>query len=125
MVKKDFSLEEIPSGYYLSWLVITQAAFNVHVTLRDSAKVYFSDSQASTAIEPPLARGADFVTGLGLKITVEEPQSSSLKSSINTYEVTDENGTMKGVGYNISIEDQNDSDYNDVSISLLAWKSKG
>lgn len=93
--------------------------------MMDSSGTYFNKDQASTQIEPPLARGAAFVSGRDLKLEVEVDGAQTLKSCLNTCEVPDESGMAKGVGYNISIEDQKDDDFNDASISLLCWMTKG
>ncbi len=125
MAQKIFNIDAFPQGYYMSWFVTTQAAYTVKVILQDSNKTYFSGSKASTNIEPPLAQGANFVKGSQLHLTVDIPQSQRIDSSINTYVITSDTGTIVGYGYNISIEDQDDRDYNDVCISLVAWKNKG
>jgi hypothetical protein len=125
MAQKIFNIDAFPQGYYMSWFVTTQAAFKVEASLQDSSETYFSNSKASTNIEPPLAQGANFIGGSQLCLTVNIPQSQKIDSSINTYVITSDTGTIVGYGYNISIEDQDDRDYNDVCISLVAWKNKG
>jgi len=109
----------------MSWFVTTQAAFLVKAKLFDDSKVYFEGSRQSRQIEPPLAQGADTIVGNNLNLMIDEPQSTKIDSSINTYNITTDDGTIVGYGYNICIEDQTDKDYNDVSISLVAWKTKG
>jgi len=125
MTKKTFNIDSFPTGYYMSWIVSTQAAFLVKAQLFDSQTVYFNNSKQSRDIAPPLAQGASIVQGQNIKLTIEEPQSNNLDSSINAYSITTHTGAIVGYGYNICIEDENDNDYNDVCISLVAWKSKG
>jgi len=125
MALKTFNIDSFPTGYYMSWLVTTQAAFLVKAKLSDDKKVYFDKSKKSTDINPPLALGADTIIGKKLSLTIDEPESSNIDSSINAYNITASDGSVVGYGYNICIEDQADKDYNDVCISLVAWKSKG
>ncbi|MDQ7029714.1 MAG: hypothetical protein Q9O62_08035 [Ardenticatenia bacterium] len=126
MAEKTYHLDAFPKGYYMSWFVTTQAAFEVKVKLFDETKkVYFDGSRQSTEIKPPLAQGADFIKGDKLTLVITEPQSERIDSSINTYAITTNDGTIVGYGYNICVEDQTDKDYNDVCISLVAWKHKG
>lgn len=125
MAQKIFTIDSFPRGYYMSWFVTTQAAYTVTASLSDSSKQYFNNTKTSTDIAPPLAQGADFIQGNGLKLSINIPQSSSLDSSINTYAITTDTGAIVGYGYNICIEDSHDKDYNDVCVSLVAWKNKG
>ncbi|MCS3461281.1 hypothetical protein ACW5WQ_18410 [Aeromonas rivuli] len=125
MANKTFNIDSFPAGYYMSWFVTTQAAFLIKAKLYDGNKVYFDKQKQSVDINPPLAQGADFVQGGQVKLSIDIAQSVKLSSSINTYNITTNDGTVIGYGYNISIEDQDDDDYNDVAISLVAWKNKG
>jgi len=125
MAQKTFTIDSFPQGYYMSWFVTTQAAYSVTATLSDSSQQYFSNTKTSTNIQPPLAQGASLIQGSNLKLLVNIPQSSSLDSSINTYAITTDTGAIVGYGYNICIEDSGDKDYNDVAISLVAWRNKG
>jgi hypothetical protein len=125
MASKTFNIDSFPHGYFMSWCVTTQAAFLVKATLFDDSNVYFNASKQSTSIQPPLAIGAATIVGNKVQLTIDEPQSSKLDASINTYNITTDNGSIVGYGYNICIEDLNDKDYNDVCIALVAWKYKG
>lgn len=125
MSTRTFNIDSFPKGYYMSWFVTTQAAFLVNARLFDDSTTYFQNSKQSTNINPPLAQGAQTIGGNNVQITVDEPQSKNLSASINTYNITDDNGTIVGYGYNISMEDSKDNDFNDVCISLVAWKSRG
>ena len=125
MATKTFNIDSFPTGHYMSWFVTTQAAFLVNARLFDDKHEYFKASKKSTNITPPLAQGAGDIKGKNLKLTIDEPESDKLDSSINAYNITASDGSVVGYGYNICIEDQADKDYNDVCISLVAWKSKG
>lgn len=125
MATQTFNIDSFPKGHYMSWFATTQAEFLVKAKLFDDSKVYFEKSKQSRDIDPPLAQGADTIGGDNLKLTIEEPQSKVLDSSITAYNITTNDGSVVGYGYSICIEDQTDKDYNDVGISLVAWKSKG
>lgn len=125
MASKTFNIDSFPQGYFMSWCVTTQAAFRANAKLFDSSTIYFNGSKQSTDILPPLAINAATIAGKNVKLTIEVPESSNLDTSINTYSITTNDGSIVGYGYNISIEDSNDKDYNDVCISLVAWKNKG
>ena len=122
---KTFNIDAFPTGYYMSWFVTTQAAYLVNVKLLDTTTVYFQASKQSANIEPPLAQGAATIAGNNLQLIVDIPSSSRMDNSLNAFDITNDNGVAVGYGYNIFIEDATDSDYNDVSIMLVAWKNKG
>lgn len=125
MASKTFNIDSFPKGYFMSWCVTTQAAYKVNVKLYDDKSTYFSGSRQSRNAMPPLSVSAADIAGNNLKINIDIPESNKIESSINTYSITTNNGTIVGYGYNISVEDSADNDYNDVCISLVAWKNKG
>ncbi len=125
MAKKVFNIDSFPQGYYMSWFVTTQAAFAITVSLSDSSGTYFSATKQSENINPPLALGASTVNGASLILTVNIPESPQILNSINSYNITRADGSTVGFGFNISIEDSDDNDFNDANISLVAWKTKG
>ncbi len=123
-MKKEFNVP-IPKGYFMSWFVTTQAAFKITVTLSDKSKTYFSASKQNTNIDPPLACNYSTVCGDGLKITVDIPRSSQILGGPHSNDITTDDGTVVGKEFNLCLEDSNDKDYNDVAISIIAWKTKG
>lgn len=123
-MKREFNVP-IPKGYFMSWFVTTQAANKITVTLKDSSKTYFSASQQSTNIDPPLACSYGTIGGDNLKITVDIPQSSQILGGPHSNDITTDDGTVVGKEFNLCLEDAGDKDYNDVAISIIAWKSKG
>lgn len=123
-MKREFNVP-IPKGYFMSWFVTTQAAFKVTVTLKDSAKQYFSEPKQSTNIDPPLACGYSTIYGDSLKIVIDIPQSSAILGGPHSNDITTEDGTVVGKEFNLCLEDSKDKDYNDVAVSIVAWKSKG
>ena len=124
-MQKVFNIDAFPIGYYMSWFVTTQAMYLVNVKLFDSSQVYFSASKQSINIEPPLAQNAAVITGNNLQLVIEIDNANSIDNSLNTFTITNASGDIVGYGYNIFVEDAFDSDYNDICVVLIAWKSKG
>lgn len=125
MPQKTFNIDSFPKGYFMSWFVTTQAANAITVTLADSSGTYFSQTKQSMNVNPPLAQGASTINGNSLVLTINIPQSAGILNSINSYVITRADGSGVGFGFNISIEDSTDNDFNDASISLVAWATKG
>ncbi len=125
MATKTYSVPNFDQGLFMAWTMFTQAGYTIGVTLKDSSKTYVSTSRKSTNIEPPLSVGSDYIAGTGLAITVNIPESTSIKSSIDSYNITREDGVVIGHGFNLSVEDSDDNDYNDLYVSLVCWKHKG
>ena len=126
MAQRQFVLEHIHQGDFISWFVSTQSAASVTVSLKDeTGKKYFEGKKQSTAFEPPLAQGFGLVTGKKLTVTVDIPPSREIKGDAHHYAITNEKGVIVGNEYTICLEDYIDDDYNDAAISITAWKAKG
>ena len=123
-MKKEFNVN-IPKGYFMSWFITTQAANRVTVTIRDREKQYMSASKQSTHISPPLGSGYAMVENDGLKVVVEVNNARNLLGSPHSNDITTDDGSVVGKEFTLCIEDYIDEDYNDVAISIIAWKSKG
>lgn len=116
----------IPQGWFMSWFVTTQAASKVTVNLADTKKKYIDEkSQQSCDINPPLAAGYGFVEGADLKLTISISGSRALKGEPHASDILTSKGAVVGKEFVMSIEDSEDDDYNDVAISIIAWRSKG
>lgn len=125
MAQKTYVIPNFNKGLFMAWSLFTQAAFTINVTLKDSSKTYVNASKTSTNIEPPLSVGNAAIAGDNLQVTVDIPQSSSIKASINSYTISREDGRAVGYGFNLAVEDSNDQDYNDLYVSLVCWLTKG
>ncbi len=123
-MQREFNVP-IPKGYFMSWFVTTQAAFEIKVTLKDDSKTYFSKSKQNTNIDPPLACSYSTIYGDNLKITVDIHKSKQILGGPHSNDITTDDGTVVGKEFNLCLEDSGDKDYNDVAISIIAWKSKG
>lgn len=123
-MQREFNVP-ISKGYFMSWFVTTQAAFKITVTLKDDSKTYFSQSKQSINIDPPLAFSYSTVYGNNLKIKVDIPNSNQILGSPHSNDITTDDGIVVGKEFNLCLEDSKDMDYNDVAISIIAWKSRG
>ena len=125
MAMKTISLGNIPQGWFMSWLVTTQAGYNICVTLKDSAKVYVDNvCRQNLQPLPPLSQGFLQVAGSGLTLTVEASQSGGLQVVNQPFSVPDKQGNIVGQGYTILMEDATDADFNDVFVSIVAWRAE-
>lgn len=115
----------LPRGYYMSWFITTQTENKVALTLKDSVKTYYAGTRQSTKIDPPMAQGAASIEGDSLTVSITVEKSAKLKDRQNVYIIPNDKGEEVGRICNILIEDWDDDDYNDVSVSLIAWKHKG
>lgn len=123
-MQREFNVP-IPQGYFMSWFVTTQSSAKITVTLKDDSKTYFTESKQSADIDPPLAIGYSTICGDNLKLIVDIPQSSQIIGGPHSNDITTDDGTVVGKEFNLCLEDFIDKDYNDVAISIIAWKSKG
>ena len=119
---KTYSIAGITPGMYMSWFVTTQATNRITVKLFDDTKVYFESGKQSIDIDPPLALGADYVAGNNLKMTVTSSGNNEIKSWHNTSDISTADGGQAGRVFVFAGEDYIDSDYNDVYVSISAWK---
>lgn len=125
MAQRTFTIPNFDKNKFMAWSMFTQAAYNIHVTLKDSAKTYVDQSKQSTNIDPPLAVGNSSIQGNNLCLIVDIPQSSDIKANICSYNVSRPDGVPAGYGFDICVEDRDDQDYNDLYVALICWNSKG
>lgn len=124
MTNKDYTVN-IEKGYFISWFVTTQTSCLVKVTLKDSAKTYFSQEKQSAEISPALASGNAFVEGDHLTLSIEVANSNVPLGSPHSNDILTDSGNLAGKEYTLCLEDYTDNDYNDIAISIIGWKSKG
>lgn len=126
MAQVQIPLSNIPTSWYMSWFITTQAAYRACVTLADSERKYIDNvCKQSTNIDPPLSQGFEQVSGTGLLLTITVDQSAKLQVVNQPYTIADPRGNVVGYGYTICIEDSTDEDFNDVYVSIAAWRQKG
>jgi hypothetical protein len=109
----------------LFWFVTTQTQNKVIVRLYDSGKTYFEASKQSENINPPLSIGSQVLAKGDLRINIKVEVNTNLVFTQNSYDIKTDRGVVVGKGWDLCADDGTDDDYNDVSVSLVAWKSKG
>ncbi|MBF0283332.1 MAG: hypothetical protein HQL51_02630 [Magnetococcales bacterium] len=124
-VPQTISLPIIPQGWYMSWNMYTQAAYNICVTLKDSSTTYVNNVCRSNTAFGSLSSGFQQVAGSNMTLTITIAQSSGVQVVSIPFQVPSTSGAIVGAGYNIAVEDAGDQDFNDLSISITAWKSRG
>ncbi|MCP5052625.1 MAG: hypothetical protein GY940_35985 [bacterium] len=126
MEKTSIQLPGIKKGWYMSWLILTQAETLIDVDLEDTSKTYVLQGQKFTeSITPPLSQGFEEVKGEHMHLIIKTEEGVSLTPHKEPVKVTTPNGQDVGVGYNITIADSLDDDYKDTCMSIMAWKPKG
>ena len=110
----------------MSWFMTTQSSCKFEVILKDSSKTYVDVTRAQVNISPPLAIGYDTIAGSDLMLVVTNLSTSiTLKSTTFNYSVVAPSNQIVGQGFSLCIEDNNDDDFNDLYVNLIAWVSKG
>lgn len=125
MATKTIPLELVPQGWYMSWFMGTQAAFNICVTLSDSAQTYVNNQCRQSTSFGILAQGFSRVGGTNMQLQVNIASSDNILVVNQPIVVPNVQGIAIAQGYTLAFEDASDQDFNDLYISILAWKSVG
>ncbi len=115
---------EIPQGYYMCFSFTTQAANKVYIKLYDETTVYLDEERQST--EPaPMVTGDGYVQGEAMRLKLDIPASSNIEIRKNSWDITGPGGEVIARTMVFLVEDYIDYDYNDVILTITAWKEKG
>jgi hypothetical protein len=128
MAQSTFELDQFVSGYFLVWNISTQCANTVNVKLTAGSKTYTDVSKTNSDWHFQLLEQKSAVFGNEgiLRLTITSNQATSpLKQSITAGAINDAKARKVGYVYSICIEDQNDDDYNDVYVNIVAWAKQG
>lgn len=125
MAQQTVPLTLIPQGWFMSWEMFTQAAFNVCATLADSKQTYVDNQCRQSQTFGSLATGYQQVAGTNMALTINIPQSASIQIITNPDVVQDPKGNTVAQGYLIFVEDATDDDFNDFYASIIAWSKSG
>lgn len=125
MATKTISLPNIPQGWYMAWNMYTQAGNQIIITLADSSATYVNRAARASSSFGSLSSGFQQVAGTGLTLTIEVPAAASIKTVLQPSAVPAPNGNTVGQGYVVLLEDATDDDYNDLYISIMAWRTRG
>lgn len=112
-------------GDHMYWAIASKAGSKAYIVLKDDNKIYLEvKKEESTLTFKNLALGTATYEGgknLRIEIIVYDYEKLDIKSSINSFNITDTKSRIVGYGYNYCIEDWTDNDYNDYYINLVAW----
>lgn len=125
MATKTIPLELINQGWYLSWFMATQAAFDICVTLKDSAQTYVDHKCRQSTSFGVLSESFASVAGTDMQLTVTIDSSDKILVVNHPVVVPNVQGVAVAQGYVLAFEDQDDQDFNDLYVTLMAWKSVG
>lgn len=127
MKVKTYYLDEFCGCDFMYWSIFAQTATIGTITLMDDTRTYFSISKTTQCpIIKNLGQGsARYLGGRNLRLVVSIKTPYPLDQSINAYAITTPDSKTVGHGYNFSIEDGTDGDYNDYYIDIVAWNNKG
>lgn len=115
---------EIPAGWFVVVSFTTQAGFRWSVKIADGNNIYFDKMRQSENPNPP--EWSSFKTiSAGAVIAFDVPETAFIDLRFSKQEVTDNNGNVVGKTYTFIGEDGCDTDYNDVFVTVAAWKSAG
>ncbi len=125
MATKTIPLELIPQGWYMSWFMATQAAFNICVTLGDSAATYVNNQCRQSTSFGTVAEGFAQVQGVSVTLNVDISSSDEILVVNHPVVVPNVKGLAVAQGYVFAFEDADDQDFNDLYCTIMAWKSVG
>lgn len=114
---------EVPKGYFMCWNFTTQAANSVSIKLYDENKTYLEETRQSTNPEP-MVNGSSYMQGDKLYLNIEVPASRHVEIRKNTWDIT-QGKDLLARSIVILAEDYNDNDFNDIQLSITAFKHKG
>ncbi len=124
MADQTYPIPFFNPGMFMTWNVYTQSNHQIDVTLADSKKTYFSGSQSTLPLLPPLAEGHADIEAEALRISIDVPKASSINVSMNNHDITGSNGVTVGYVCTFCIDAYAKGDYNDLYVSLVAWHKK-
>jgi len=126
--KETYYLCGIRKGDIILWDVCSQCSNTFSVTIKDDNKTYatIDKDDYSTELKILSHESALYDGGRNLRIEVEfGTPSVEIKTAVASGPIKNEKKNTIGHLYNYSLEDGEDADYNDVSISITSWKSHG
>lgn len=115
---------EIPKNYFVVVSMTTQAAFKINVAIADDDNTYFSESRQSTEAIPVISKSF-YVSDDNIVLTIDVPQSFRLDVRMNVMDIKNESGVLISRTISIVAEDSYDYDYNDLLLTISAWRSEG
>jgi len=126
MAKAEFELDQYVRGNLIAWNVTSQCGYKGTLTLKSGNETLFSISKTTVDHNLILLGNGNttITTDNTLKLIIDIPQSSIVKSSIVSGAITDKMAKKVGYIYDLCIEDSNDDDYNDFYVNIVGWKNQ-
>lgn len=114
----------IPENYFVTVAMTTQAAFEIGVTISDNNDTYFCKKRQSMEVLPIITE-TFFVKSDSAKMTIDVPNSTRLDARMEIMDIKNEQEVLISRTIAMVAEDSNDYDYNDLQITISAWRSRG
>lgn len=121
--KKSIPLE-IPKNYFVVVSMTTQAAFKINASICNDNNTYFFESRQSTKAIPIISKSF-YVSSDNTVLIIDVPQSFRLDVRMNVMDIKNDSGKLISKTISIVAEDSYDYDYNDLLLTISAWKSEG
>ncbi|MDR2633336.1 MAG: hypothetical protein LBC51_06900 [Treponema sp.] len=115
---------EIPAGWYVGVFFTTQAAYEWRVVIGDGGSPYFDHKRKSTDPNPPIY-GFFYALSNNLTVEISVSQSPLIRLHYERMNVSADSGEVVAKTITFAGEDSTDQDYNDLSLSITAWKKRG
>ena len=118
----------LKKGNLMLWDITSQCSNTFSVTIKDDDQTYVEINKNNYVKELNLLshEAAIYEGGSNLRIEVVfDNENVQIKTANASGSIRNEKGKSIGCIYNYSLEDGNDSDYNDAVISLTSWKKNG
>lgn len=115
----------VPKGYFMSWFVTYQTSGKVSVCIEDRKKVYLDKKNVTGKDFNVLSNDCACVENDGLKVRIGVEYSEQLLGTPHSNDILTDSGDVVGKEFTLCLEDYVDNDYNDVCISIIAWKGRG
>lgn len=121
---RDGIVLDVPQGYFMCWNFTTQAANRVNIELYDDkGNIYLKETRQSTNPEPMIS-GSGYLKGKKLTLRLDVPASPRIEIRKNTWDITD-GSTILARSIVLLAEDAYDYDFNDIQLSVTAFRSRG
>lgn len=115
---------EIPKDYFVIVSMTTQAAFQITASINDADNTYFNESRQSTDALPIISKSF-YTKSDNEKLTIDVPESFRLDVRMNVMDIKSDSGELISKTISLVAEDSYDYDYNDLFLTISAWRTEG
>ncbi|MDI6553507.1 hypothetical protein [Leuconostoc falkenbergense] len=127
MTVKDVKSQEleVPAGYFFLVSMTTQAGYAIEVTIAEQNEAIIFDARRQSNNPLPVISNT-FVTTMDNPIlTIRCDESADLDVRFDRLQLTDDNDNLISGTYTFVAEDCTDRDYNDLFLTVSAWRYQG